>query len=164
MNLFFKNFTVIVFLVLGLILTVPSIAYAQGSILKAGDIGSPEFITEAEQSGIADTAYAGGIGDIFITIINVVYFIGLAIALIFIIVCGIKYMTSQGDQQKAEEARSCITNAVIGVVIIVAFRVILTLLIRFITGGTEGLGDANFFTGGGGATPVGPPGGPVIVP
>jgi len=122
-----------------------NVVNAQGAIITPDDLGSNDFYAEASQSGIDDTAYAGGIGDLFITIINVVYFIGLALALIFIIVCGIKYMTSQGDQTKAEEARSCITNAVIGVVIIVAFRVILTLLIRFITGGTETLNSENFF-------------------
>lgn len=60
-------------------------------------------------------------------IVNLVFGIGVSLALIFLIVCGVKYTMSAGDQGKAEEARNCITNAVIGAVVVIAFR----LLINF---------------------------------
>lgn len=62
--------------------------------------------------------------------INVVFIIGLALALLFVIIGGIKYITSGGDEGKAGEARNTITNAVIGAVVIVAFRIILTFVLN----------------------------------
>jgi len=68
------------------------------------------------------------IGAIFSKIIDIVFFVGLALALIFIIICGIRYVVSGGDQSKSDEARACIINAIIGAVIIIAFRVILAVI------------------------------------
>ena len=59
--------------------------------------------------------------------VNLVFGVGLALALLFVIIGGIKYITSQGDEGKATEARNTITNAVIGAVVIIAFRVLINL-------------------------------------
>lgn len=63
-------------------------------------------------------------------VINLVFVVGLGLALIFVIIGGIKYITSQGDEGKAAEARNTITNAVIGAVVIVGFRIILQLVLN----------------------------------
>jgi hypothetical protein len=60
--------------------------------------------------------------------INTVFIIGLSLSLLFVIVGGIKYVTSSGDEGKATEARNTITNAVIGAVVIIGFRVILAIV------------------------------------
>lgn len=72
-------------------------------------------------------------------IINTVFVVGLAVALLFVIIGGIKYITSGGDEGKATEARNTITNAVIGAVVIIAFRIILDLVVKIIFG--QSLGD-----------------------
>ncbi|PIR43025.1 hypothetical protein COV24_04850 [candidate division WWE3 bacterium CG10_big_fil_rev_8_21_14_0_10_32_10] len=76
------------------------------------------------------------LSDIVNLVINTVFVLGLAASLLFVIIGGIKYVTSQGDQTKAEEARNTITNAIIGAVVIVAFRVILSIALNIIGGGT----------------------------
>lgn len=48
------------------------------------------------------------------------YALAGAIAFIYIIILGIKYITSNGDPQKAGEARTGIINIIIGIVIVVA--------------------------------------------
>jgi hypothetical protein len=69
------------------------------------------------------------LSSIILFAINTVFIIGLALSLIFVIIGGIKYITSQGDEGKAGEARTTITNAVIGAVVIIGFRVILGLVL-----------------------------------
>lgn len=65
-------------------------------------------------------------------VINLVFGVGIALALLFVIIGGIKYITSQGDQGKAEEARNTITNAVIGAIVIIAFRALIGLALNVI--------------------------------
>jgi len=61
--------------------------------------------------------------------------VGFGIAVIMLIVGGIKYMTSQGDAEKAKSARSLIVNALIGIAIIVGAVFILQLVEGFLVGG-----------------------------
>ena len=68
-------------------------------------------------------------------VLNLVFGVGLALALLFVIIGGIKYITSQGDEGKATEARNTITNAVIGAVVIIAFRVLMNIAIQIVTNG-----------------------------
>ncbi len=71
-------------------------------------------------------------------VINLVFGVGLALALLFVIIGGIKYITSQGEEGKAKEARDTITNAVIGAVVIIAFRVLINLGLSLLgVGGIE---------------------------
>ena len=72
------------------------------------------------------------LSDIMFFAINLVFAVGLGLALIFVIVGGIKYITSQGDEGKATEARNTITNAVIGAVVIIGFRVILQIVLNLL--------------------------------
>jgi len=51
---------------------------------------------------------------------TIVAAIGFGIAVILLIVAGIKYMTAGGDEGKAGEAKTGIINALIGIVIVVA--------------------------------------------
>jgi hypothetical protein len=60
--------------------------------------------------------------------------VGFGIAVIFIIVGGIKYMTSGGDAEKATSARGMIINALIGIAIILAAMFIITMVQGFLSG------------------------------
>ena len=64
---------------------------------------------------------------------NIVAAIGLAIAIILLIVSGIKYMTSGGDADKATKARQGIINALIGVVIVIGALFIIALAQNLLT-------------------------------
>jgi len=54
--------------------------------------------------------------------------VGLGIAVIILIIGGIKYMTSSGDAEKAGGAKNMIINAIIGIIIILAAAFILALV------------------------------------
>lgn len=64
------------------------------------------------------------------SILNTVYFIAGAVAVLMLIIAGINYAVAAGDSNKLVKARNGILGAVIGVVIILAAFV----LTNFITG------------------------------
>jgi hypothetical protein len=53
------------------------------------------------------------------TIVNVVFFLAAAAAIVYLIWGGVKYITAGGDTKKAGEARQAIINAVIGIAVVV---------------------------------------------
>lgn len=59
--------------------------------------------------------FKNGVG----TIINLVFFLAAAAAIIYLIWAGVKYITAGGDTKKAGEARTAIINAVIGIAVII---------------------------------------------
>ena len=65
---------------------------------------------------------------------NFMIFVGVIIAVIFIIYGGIKYMSARGDPKKAEEARSAIINGIIGAAIVLGVGVILNTAAGLIAG------------------------------
>lgn len=50
-------------------------------------------------------------------LLNMILFIIVIAAVVFISLAGLKYISSQGDAGKAKEAQAAITNAVIGLVV-----------------------------------------------
>ena len=74
--------------------------------------------------------------NLFITLVVIV-------AVGILIYAGFKYVTSQGDSSKAEEAQKMIMYAVIGIIIAVAAAVIVNFVWRWATGGTT-LPELNF--------------------
>lgn len=60
--------------------------------------------------------------------INLVYTAGIGISILFVIIGGIKMITSNGDPQKMSEGRNTVMYAIIGFVVIIGFRVILTVI------------------------------------
>lgn len=82
----------------------------------------------------------GGLGDIFVTIINWALAIGFILAVIFLIYGGFRYILSGGNEESAKTGRTAIFNALIGVVIIVLSYVIVQIVYRFVSGGTTGGG------------------------
>lgn len=74
---------------------------------------------------------------------TIVAAIGFGIAVILLIVAGIKYMTAGGDAEKAGSAKGSIINAVIGIVIVVAAVFIIGIAQGLVmdVGGTNLLND-----------------------
>ena len=70
------------------------------------------------------------------TIINAVFWVGIALALAFGIISGIKYATSGGDKMQAQAAKQGVTSAIIGFIIVVAFRTIILIVLKLL-----GVGD-----------------------
>ncbi len=64
--------------------------------------------------------------------INIVLGIGVALTIVFLILGGIQYITSKGDQKAAQEARTSLTNAVIGFIVVIGAFTIRTVLLNII--------------------------------
>ncbi len=76
--------------------------------------------------GITSIAAAFGIA------INIVLGIGIALTIIFLILGGIQYITSKGDQKAAQDARTSLTNAVIGFIVVIGAFTIRTVLLGIV--------------------------------
>lgn len=77
----------------------------------------------------------GSIAQIFRLIINWALAIAFIAAVIVLIYGGFLYITSAGNAANAEKGRTAITNALIGVVIIVLSYIIVQIVYRFVSGG-----------------------------
>lgn len=57
------------------------------------------------------------LSDVFGVAMNLIMGVAVSLSVIFLGLGGIKYITAKGDVKAAEEARSWLTNAVIGLVV-----------------------------------------------
>lgn len=79
--------------------------------------------------GIAEIGNINNLSDLFNLIINLLFGLGLAIGLIFVIIGGIKFVTSSGDSQKFEEAKNTVIYSIIGILVIVGFQTTINLVL-----------------------------------
>jgi hypothetical protein len=75
----------------------------------------------------------GTVDGIMIFIINLVFNVGISLSLFFVIVGGIKIVTSSGDEGKFNEGRDTVMWSVIGCVVIIGFRSILYIIFNLIS-------------------------------
>ena len=110
--------------------TPPSIqqGLCQGAELRVG--ATCEEVTQADA--------AGGVNDIITTVINIFSIVVGVVAVIMIIVGGLKYITSGGDSGNITGAKNTILYAVVGLVVVALAQII----VRFVLTETTTLGDA----------------------
>lgn len=78
-------------------------------------------------------------GGVFQTVSNVLIFIVGAVAVIMLIIGGLRYVISQGDKGNVESAKNTILYAVIGIVVAVMAYAIVNFVAGSLTGsGTSG--------------------------
>ena len=77
----------------------------------------PQVVRNANNCGNSNGTTNTGIADVLAGILNSVIGIGGIIAVIFIVVGGITYMTSTGDPGKTKKAKDTILYALIGLVV-----------------------------------------------
>ena len=115
---FMKNKIVTPFITLyGLILASPVLADAYG------------LDTAANSTGLKKTsipAFVGSIIGIALSLLGVIF-------LILIVYGGFLWMTAYGDKTKLDKAKDLITNAVIGVIIVIAAYTISSFVIGALT-------------------------------
>ena len=111
------------------LLLVPALVLSLG-------VAAPAYAAEAEAATGCDVVNTGGIAhgaecakptnapaqlfgpnSIFVTITNIMLFIIGAIAVIMLIVGGIRYVVSAGDQNAVTSAKNTILYAIIGIVV-----------------------------------------------
>ncbi len=110
--------------VLAIVLTfafaLAPLAGAQFEVPDSGGTGLPN-----------DTSVSGFI----IRIINIALAVAGLIAVLFLIIGGFRYITSAGNEETAEQAKKIITNAIIGIVIIILSFVIVRVISNAVASG-----------------------------
>jgi len=71
----------------------------------------------------------GTLGNVLGFVMNIVFYVGIALTIIFLIIGGIRYIVSGGDKEGAEGARSMITNAIIGFIVVLGAFAVKTILV-----------------------------------
>jgi hypothetical protein len=80
-----------------------------------------DFVSKPEQLGLPTVSAASGVT----SILNMVFLLAGLLAVVFIIVGGIKYTLSGGDSAGIKSAKETITYAVVGlVVVLLAFGIV----------------------------------------
>lgn len=69
---------------------------------------------------------------VIIGIRNFILFLGIVLGVIFIVLGGINYMRSEGDESKVSTARNQIVGGIIGLTITIAVFTIMNFLIDFV--------------------------------
>lgn len=88
------------------------------STLLAGIDG---FVTKSEDLGLPSVSISGGLG----SILSIVFTAAGLLAVIFIIVGGVKYILSGGDSAGLKSAKETITYAIVGLIVtLVAFGIV----------------------------------------
>lgn len=106
------------------LLIVPVVAFAQ--LNTAAPTGANFF------SLIFGCGPNTGVLCILQNIVKFILAIAFIIAVIFLVVGGFRYIVSQGNEEAVEKAKGTITNAIIGIVVIVLAWIILTVVLNLI--------------------------------
>ena len=64
--------------------------------------------------------YTGSTSDVVESALNLVFYVGGAIAVVMIIISGLNYITSSGDPGKMTKAKNTLLYAIVGLVVIIA--------------------------------------------
>lgn len=76
------------------------------------------------RAGVGSGGSSNGVTTALRAIANILSIVAGAIAVIFIIIGGFRYVTSSGDSSKVSGAKSAITYAVVGIVIVIFAQLI----------------------------------------
>lgn len=94
------------------------------------------------------------VNDSITAIINYLSVIGGIIAVVVIIIAGYKFMTSGGDSSKVASARTALTYAIIGLIIIALSQVVAKFVLKTSTQTASGSSSQSSSGSSGGSNPV----------
>ena len=120
MSYFAAGLAIVPVMAFGLLMATPDVASAQSG---ANDLSLQGGAGSAKGYGQSSDLF--GDQGIFRTITNVLLFLIGAIAVIMLIIGGIRYTTSNGDQSNVKAAKDTILYAIVGIVVaILAYAVV----------------------------------------
>lgn len=123
-------------LLLGAVLLAPAGAMAATANIE-NSLCSGANLTTDERNCADDTA-GQTINDIIATVINIFSFVVGVIAVIMIIIGGIKYITSGGDSNNISSAKTTIIYAIIGLVVVALAQIIVRFVLTRVNSATSG--------------------------
>lgn len=113
LNIFISSSIVTLAMIFGMSL-LPTLASAATCDIN-GQVGIDDGANCAKGNKVADNL--AGQGGIFQTIVNILLFLVGAVAVIMLIIGGLRYVTSNGDQNAVTGAKNTILYAIIGIVV-----------------------------------------------
>jgi len=84
-----------------------------------------------------DLSTCDGLEPTLIAIINTINALAVLLAILFLAVGGIKYITSSGNKEKATEAKTLLTQVLIGLAVVLGINIIMNILTGLIGTGTD---------------------------
>lgn len=116
---------------------LPATVFAQDTTtIEEGLCQGAQLQVGSSCQEVTDADAAGGVNDIITTVINIFSIVVGVIAVIMIIVGGLKYITSGGDSGNITGAKNTILYAVVGLVVVALAQII----VRFVLTETTDLG------------------------
>lgn len=118
------------------VVAMPQVTFAQAGG-QNGVGGGLQQLKTAPDSGIQDLGIQQtgreGIIRLIAKIISYALYVSGAIAVLFVIVGGYRYLTAGGNEEGAKKGRTTVVNALIGLVIIILAYVIVSVIVNFIS-------------------------------
>lgn len=68
------------------------------------------------------------------SLVGIAFFVSLIIALGFLIIGGIKWITSGGDKDGTQKAKDTVTSALIGLAVVISAFILINILLQVLTG------------------------------
>lgn len=100
----------------------------------------PTCVPVSSGGGLAGTKT---LSELVTAVIKYLLYLSGIIAIIFIILGGFWYMTAGGNDEQAEKGQKALTNAVIGLVLVILAYVIVNVVVNTLTSGTPGNSTTN---------------------
>lgn len=105
-------------------LVLPVLAGAQGRNAVSGGLSVGGF-SLIFGSGLASTRT---LPELILAVIQLMLFFAGAIAVLFVIIGGFMYITAGGNEEQAEKGRKALTNAIIGIIIVIMSYAIIRVI------------------------------------
>ncbi|MBU1104293.1 hypothetical protein KJ664_00125 [Patescibacteria group bacterium] len=96
--------------------------------LSLGEVKNPVIPNAVPQTGL--TAYTGDIEGLISVILGTITIVASVALLIYLAMGAFTYITAGGDEKAATKAKGMITDAVIGLIIVVASMTITTIILK----------------------------------
>lgn len=121
---------------LALVLPFKASALSLGGLLGGGSGGGGtraglDQVQGEFSNGMFSDAH--DVPSLIAVVIRILLMVGGAIAVLFVIMGGYMYITSGGNEEQAEKGKNTLTNAIIGVVIILLAWVIVNVVVNQVT-------------------------------
>jgi len=112
-------------------ITLPSLVFAQNDGVSQGLNDS----RIGDNFGDAGLTSSRSVSELIFNVIDLLLFFAGAVAVIFVIIGGYQYITSNGNDEAAEKGRKTFTNAIIGVIVIVLSYTIIYVITNLVGNG-----------------------------
>ncbi|MBI5530691.1 MAG: hypothetical protein HY918_04295 [Candidatus Doudnabacteria bacterium] len=123
-----KIINAIKFIAVSAIFAVPALALAQNQVQSGLQMGGLQGLF-----GYGGLNSSQSLPELIANVIRLMLLFAGAIAVVFVIIGGYQYLTSAGNEETAEKGRKTLTNAIIGVVIIILAYVIINVIVNLVS-------------------------------